>query len=369
MSRQANVTTADVLLTVSGFINHNAPAAVRAGQDPRIDYHELARALNADLIDVAAARKLNGRVGTLLERLGGPALNLAWAVNRLAHNYTTILTDGEQVGLPLAALLRLKDRLRPHHVMITHVISRPKKVFLMDAVQLHHTIDRYLVYATAQQRFLQTRWQLPAERVIQLPFMVDTEFFHPDQVRPDPLARPQIFALGLEARDYPTLIRAVTGLNVDLVIAAHSLWSKRNDSSERIPLPPNVHRGKFNFHELRRAYSTSSFVVLPLYPVDFQAGITSILEAMAMGKAVICSRTPGQTDTIVDGESGLYVPPEDPGALRAAIQYLLDHPEIAEQMGRAGRKRVEQHMTIEQYVARFSVIIAGLPRRHAEVAL
>lgn len=357
MTQQAHAQTADVLLTVSGIIDSRAPAAARIGRGPRIDYHELAHGLNADLIDLAAARRINGSYARMLERLGGPALNLAWAASRLAPHYRTILTDGEQVGLPLAALLRRYPRHRPYHVMITHAISRLKKAFLIDTLRLHDAIDRYLVYASIQQRFLQTRWKLPAERVIQLPFMVDAAFFHPDQVRPVPLARPQIFSLGREARDYPTLIRAVCGLDADLLIAAYSPWSKRGDSSARIQLPPNVRRGKYNFHELRAIYSASSFVVIPLYPVDFQAGITSILEAMAMGKAVICSRAPGQTDAVVDGETGLYVPPEDPRSLRAAIQYLLDHPEVAEQMGRAGRRRVEQGMTIEHYVARLSTVV------------
>ena len=97
-------------------------------------------------------------------------------------------------------------------------------------------------------------------------------------------------------------------------------------------------------------YGDSRFVVMPLLNVRYQAGVTAILEAMAMGRAIICSRTPGQTDVIVEGETGLYVPPGDPAALRAAIECLLAHPEEAERMGRAGRRRVEQAMSLDGYV-------------------
>ena len=93
---------------------------------------------------------------------------------------------------------------------------------------------------------------------------------------------------------------------------------------------------------------------MPLYNVNFQAGVTAILEAMAMERAVICSRTPGQTDVIVEGETGLYVPPEDPRALRQAIEYLLANPDVAERMGKAGRKRIEELMSLDRYVARLS---------------
>jgi len=46
--------------------------------------------------------------------------------------------------------------------------------------------------------------------------------------------------------------------------------------------------------ELRQVYADSAFVVIALFDVNFQAGITAILEAMAMERAVICSRTPGR---------------------------------------------------------------------------
>ncbi len=109
-----------------------------------------------------------------------------------------------------------------------------------------------------------------------------------------------------------------------------------------------------------RFYAASRFVVMPLDPVDFQAGVTAILEAMAMGKAVVCTRTPGQTDVIVDGENGLYVEPGDPDSLRAAIQWLLDHPREAEQMGSNGRRLVEQEMSLEQYVPRLAKWIGSI---------
>jgi glycosyltransferase involved in cell wall biosynthesis len=78
---------------------------------------------------------------------------------------------------------------------------------------------------------------------------------------------------------------------------------------------------------------------------------------MAMGRAVICSRTPGQTDVVVDSETGIYVPPGDAQALREAIEYLLYHPEIAERMGQAGRRRIEQSMNLESYVERLGHVV------------
>ena len=140
---------------------------------------------------------------------------------------------------------------------------------------------------------------------------------------------------------------AVEGLDVEVVIAAASPWSKWADSSAGAQPPANVDIRRLGFVDLRQLYADAAFVVMPLMDVDFQAGITTILEAMAMARAVVCTRTPGQTDTIVDGCSGVYVPPGDVGALRQAITTLLDDAPEAERLGEGGRRWVEEHATVE----------------------
>jgi glycosyltransferase involved in cell wall biosynthesis len=115
-------------------------------------------------------------------------------------------------------------------------------------------------------------------------------------------------------------------------------------------LPPNITVGYLNPAELRGMYARSRFVVIPLLPTDMDNGLTTILEAMAMGKAIVCSRTKGQVDVIIQGKTGIFVTQGDPKALREAIEYLWDHPEIAEEMGREGRKLVEEKFTWDQFV-------------------
>ena len=63
------------------------------------------------------------------------------------------------------------------------------------------------------------------------------------------------------------------------------------------------------------------------------------LEAMACGTAVVASRIGGIPEVVVDGETGLLVPSEDPDALAVAINELVASPERAAAMGEAGRRR------------------------------
>jgi starch synthase len=63
------------------------------------------------------------------------------------------------------------------------------------------------------------------------------------------------------------------------------------------------------------------------------------LEAMACGTAVVASRVGGIPEVVVDGETGLLVPPDDPAALAAAVNSLVADPDRAAAMGLDGRAR------------------------------
>src|SRR5579859_6531737 len=137
---------------------------------------------------------------------------------------------------------------------------------------------------------------IPAAQLALIPYQVDADFWCPQPVAEERL----ICSAGLEFRDYPTLVSAVEGLDVEVVIGAASHWSKRRNTAAGPALPQNVRVARFDYAALRSVYARSSIVVVPLNDVDFQAGVTTILEAMAMAKPVIVTHTLGQTDVIED---------------------------------------------------------------------
>jgi alpha-maltose-1-phosphate synthase len=63
------------------------------------------------------------------------------------------------------------------------------------------------------------------------------------------------------------------------------------------------------------------------------------LEAMACGAAVVASNVGGIPEVVVDGETGLLVPPSDPEALADALNILVRDADLAAAMGKAGRER------------------------------
>jgi glycosyltransferase involved in cell wall biosynthesis len=100
---------------------------------------------------------------------------------------------------------------------------------------------------------------------------------------------------------------------------------------------------------------------------SFQEGFSNaILEAMAAAKPVVATAVGGNPEAVVDGETGILVPPHDPVALANAMERLINEPVLAKKMGEAGRQRVIQEFRIEDAVARYAALyerlVAAQPR-------
>jgi glycosyltransferase involved in cell wall biosynthesis len=316
---------------------------VAAGEWPRVRLYE--KTLGSDMLDERAVRAATGASGAVLRRLpvGAAQALLAYAAR---ERYDAIVSWGERFGLTLAALLKT-SRTRIPHIALFSWISTPRKAAVLRRV--HTYINRLVVWSSVQYEFARDVIGIPTERLVQLRWLVDQEYWRPTSGQTD-----MICAVGREMRDYSTLVEALRTLPIRCHIAAKIDPGKRDPWMRDIPdpsaLPAHISFGSKPFPELRQLYARSRFVVLPLYPTDTDNGVTAMTEAMAMGKAVICSQVDGQRDVLQHGVNGLFVPPRDPSALRDAIAYLWNHPDECDRMGRAGRRHIEEHHTLEQFV-------------------
>jgi glycosyltransferase involved in cell wall biosynthesis len=89
----------------------------------------------------------------------------------------------------------------------------------------------------------------------------------------------------------------------------------------------------------------------------------ALLEAMASRVPVVSTDVDGNGEVVTQGETGIIVPPRDPGALAAAITELLTDRAKAKQMGENGIHRIHSHFTFEkmigEYVALYDTLVRG----------
>lgn len=215
----------------------------------------------------------------------------------------------------------------------------------------------FLCLSNALRDIVVEKYRIPASRVHTTGYGVDSHFFSP---RSDAIPR-YVVSAGAASRDYRTLIEASKGVDTEVRIASDSNWYPEKLNIQPEDVPANVEiASSGNYSRLRDLYGQSLFVVVPMLDVSHACGYAVIAEAMAMGKAVIATRTGCPSDLIEDGVSGLYVPPGDTRALRAAMQRLLDDPARAIRMGREGRRLVEERFNLEAYVSRLRSLVSPL---------
>lgn len=103
--------------------------------------------------------------------------------------------------------------------------------------------------------------------------------------------------------------------------------------------------------EMEELFATAWVQVVPsLWPEPFG---TVVIEAMMRGTAVVVSASGGLPELVLENETGLVVPPNDPAALAAALLPILQSWELAEQMGRRAREVAIARHTQDIYVDSF----------------
>ena len=123
-------------------------------------------------------------------------------------------------------------------------------------------------------------------------------------------------------------------------------WAGRGVFSE---IMGNVRAGLVLFHPL---------------PNSITAQPNKLYEYMSTGLPVIASDFPLWRKIIEGAGSGLLVDPEDPKAIAEAMQWILDHPEEAEAMGRRGREAVENHFNWDAEAAKLIALYEDLLKDH-----
>ncbi len=358
---------------------------------PYADFFALIDTIKADYIDQTTVdNKLWSR---LVKKFLGYSVALALIAFFSRKKYDTFYADNEVTGLPIAFLFKI-FRHHARLLFITHWLTPYSRTIFLDYFRVQSHIETIFVHTLAQQTVALARCGFTSNQVQLIPYQIDPSFWSmqayekqlTSEERTPPIPpRPYICSAGLECRDYGTLLTAVKNLNVDVKLAVGSHWSQTKDVGLPSDLPSNVEAKFYNYKELRELYANAAFVVVPTKDVDHAAGVTTIMEAMSMGKAVVATRSVGQSDVLNDRRSttrnkfhrvasgtflkmfgtrdidnlqtGFYVNPGEVEEMHRAVKYLLENPERANLIGRNARQVIEQTMTLEHFCRRIKEVV------------
>ena len=129
------------------------------------------------------------------------------------------------------------------------------------------------------------------------------------------------------------------------------------DGELREPLERQIKDLGLERHVMLTGFRPDAVGLIKSFDVFVLSSITeglgsAVLEAMAASRPVVATRAGGIPEAVIDGTTGLLVPPNDAHALADAIVSLLRDPERRERLAAAGRERVAAEFSVEKMVAR-----------------
>jgi len=212
--------------------------------------------------------------------------------------------------------------------------------------------DRLLCLSKEVKKQLSEEFPHHANKIFYLPWAVDMSFYSNLKLNKNN-SDGYIFSAGKTGRDYDTLIQAFHNNSHPLFISCDD----KNISAIK-NLSPNIKiRSKFNVDnkQLLDDYNSAFAVAIPLIikknARQSPIGITSLLEAMAMGKAVIMTRYK-LIDIDIEKEGiGIWVEPNDVAGWKQAVEYLYSHPDEAVEMGKRGRSLCENKYNMDLFTS------------------
>jgi glycosyltransferase involved in cell wall biosynthesis len=273
----------------------------------------------------------------------GEALELARHRATL-DRFDVIFAWEMRCALAVALLRRLTGRRQAYFVPVgpilkgaLHSVLPLVRWLLADAAQI-------ICFSSAECDAYAEILRLPRERFVFLPTP-----WRGDEVECD-RDNGYILALGRSARDFGTLLRAVRGTDLPVVLVTDSPATVGDES-----VPPNVCvRYNTGEAETEDLVAGATMHCIPLRPVGYSAGQTVLLRAMAKAKAVVVTDTPGVRDYVENDETAVLVPPSDEVALRRELCRLWSDSTERHRIGSNAARRVRQEFGFGQFAESLS---------------
>ncbi len=167
---------------------------------------------------------------------------------------------------------------------------------------------------------------------------------------------------GKEMRDMPTLVHSfrTTEAPLDIYICHSYGGTNYEKLFSELGTGPHTH---VHFVEglahnaMARKVNAAACVVICCKQTNYTVGLTTVVEALALGIPLICSRNPQMPIDIDKVECGITVDYGDEAGWVSAVRYMMDHPAEAAEMGRRGRAYAERVLNLKNCATDVAAVI------------
>jgi glycosyltransferase involved in cell wall biosynthesis len=158
-----------------------------------------------------------------------------------------------------------------------------------------------------------------------------------------------ILSAGRTFRDYDTLLEAAKGIDKEIIIVAGKGTIDEKRVAENVTVKYDI-----PIDELTEMIEESLFLVIPLEERKISIGQSVFLQAMAMGKGVIVTKTIASADYIENMNDGILVKAKDVNELRRSMIFLLENENIRKRLGEKARKKIMENHIPQKYIERIA---------------
>ena len=169
-----------------------------------------------------------------------------------------------------------------------------------------------------------------------------------DNLRNDGLHPIQFISTGKELRDFETLLKAFQETGLPLTLYAEK---KRKAYFEALHPAENIelHYGDRPIpHEIALKVAQSRCVCICCQKSNYTVGLTTVVEALALGLPILCTHNPQMPIDIEAEGCGFWIEEKDVEGWKEKLRYIANHTEEAQMMGRKGRALAEQYYNVRQ---------------------
>lgn len=314
---------------------------------------------------MASMEKYSIKVDYMARKSWGVLNEVVQALKALIFldNYDVVLTK-KGAGVFLALMRFFLRWKKPYLLVVMWRVGSNSMLapFIKRIIRTY--VDKIICVSSVQKRIFARQLKVPENRIEYVPLGIDTNFFKPEINPVDDF----ILCVGDADRDDETLVKAFMNLPIKLIrVSDESKVLERVGALIEAGLKHSNLKEKFvllhgvSDLQLKKLYAKSRIVVVPIRRhSDQPAGLTALLEAMAMGKDVVVTKGLATEDYVINGETGIVINPGDADQLKSAILELLDDDLKCKKLGSNARRSVEEKFALKRSTKKLANLLQSI---------